>query len=34
MLQYEQVLQGVNKEFQKLLNRNKEMEEELSMSEM
>ena len=28
VLQYEQVLQSVNKEFQKLLNRNKELEDE------
>ena len=34
VMQYEHVLQGVNKEFQKLLNRNQEMEDEISMSEI
>jgi hypothetical protein len=28
------VLQGVNKEFQRLLTRNKEIEEEISISDM
>ena len=34
VMQYEHVLQGVNKEFQKLLNRNQEMEDEISISEI
>ena len=34
VLQYEQVLQSVNKEFQKLLNRNKELEEEQTQHEI
>jgi len=34
IMQYESVLQSVNKEFQKLLEKNKQTEEELSMNEM
>lgn len=34
VLQYEQVLQSVNKEFQKLLSRNKELEEEHQLINM
>jgi hypothetical protein len=34
IMQYESVLQKVNSEFQKLLNKNKETEEELSMTKM
>lgn len=34
IMQYESVLQSVNKEFQKLLNKNRETEEELNITEM
>ena len=34
IMQYESVLQNVNREFQKLLNKNKETEEELNMTKM
>lgn len=34
IMQYESVLQSVNREFQKLLNKNKETEEELSLTKM